>query len=147
MLVGVVVLLVALGFITAPTSVNRRREHIESSHRGRTASRGPIGAAALRTPSAPSADRSSSPVATVVLSCSGPERHGQSTDTVFTVDATTGTISTVGALAAPVHDAVGTVVDGHDLVIGGRSTDTVKTGQSSRKPRSDPRLARRATWA
>ena len=59
-----------------------------------------------------------------------------STNGVFTLDTTTGMLHSMGNLHAPVHDAVGAVADGQDLVLGGGSPATVGTVQAFPQPGS-----------
>ena len=55
---------------------------------------------------------------------------GDSLDSVSTINVQTGTVTTVGSLAAAVHDAAGTVIGHSTYVFGGGSPDTVATIQS-----------------
>lgn len=50
-----------------------------------------------------------------------------SSATVYSIDPATGTVSTAGALADPVHDGAGAVIGGKDFVFGGGSPTTVAT--------------------
>ena len=55
---------------------------------------------------------------------------GDSLASVSTINLQTGTVTTVGSLAAAVHDAAGTVIGHSTYVFGGGSPDTVATIQS-----------------
>ena len=49
---------------------------------------------------------------------------------IYSLNTTDGSLSRVGALGAPVHDAAGAVVGSHDVVFGGRAPSTVDTVQA-----------------
>src|ERR1019366_5763035 len=55
----------------------------------------------------------------MILLCGGLTSNGTTTGSIFGIDLPSGRISKVGALAAPVHDAGGAVLDGSGFVVGG----------------------------
>jgi len=57
-----------------------------------------------------------------------------SSGAVFTLDTTTGTLTQVGDLPAPIHDAAAAVMAGQDLVFGGGSPNTVGAVQAFPAP-------------
>jgi len=57
-----------------------------------------------------------------------------STQGVYTLDTTSGTLTHVADLSSALHDASGAVIDGHDVTFGGGSPATVGTVQSVPAP-------------
>ena len=68
---------------------------------------------------------SRSGASTLLTVVGGLDAAGTSVSRVFTIDTTDGAQSTVGRLAAALHDAAGATVPGGALVLGGGSPDTV----------------------
>ncbi len=53
-----------------------------------------------------------------------------SSNGIYSLDTTNGTLQQIGTLASPVHDAAGAVVGSHDVVFGGGASTTVDTVQA-----------------
>ncbi len=67
---------------------------------------------------------------TQLVAMGGLTTGNASSSGIYSLNTTDGSLSRVGALGAPVHDAAGAVVGSHDVVFGGGAPSTVDTVQA-----------------